>query len=77
MKKVHFICIGNTCRSQMAKGFFNILNLSKSADNAGIKLETHVASFAIKVINEVGIDINPYKPKKLKLEIQHILLHLI
>ena len=68
MKKVLFICIGNTCRSQMAKGFFNALSSSKSADSAGIKPETYVEPFAIKVMNEVGIDISYYKPKKLTFE---------
>jgi len=68
MKKVLFICIGNTCRSQMAKGFFNTISSSKSADSAGMKPETYVAPYAIKVMNEVGIDISHYKPKKLTFE---------
>jgi len=65
MKKILFICIGNTCRSQMAKGFFNALSSSKSADSAGMRPEDHVEPSAIKVMKEVGIDISHYKPKKL------------
>ncbi|MBE3121590.1 MAG: arsenate reductase ArsC [Thermoplasmata archaeon] len=72
MKKVLFICIGNTCRSQMAKGFFNTLSSSKSADSAGMKPETHVEPSAIKVMNEVGIDISHYKPKKLTFEMNDL-----
>ena len=49
----------------MAKGFFNTISSSKSADSAGMKPETYVAPYAIKVMNEVGIDISHYKPKKL------------
>ena len=65
MKKVLFICIGNTCRSQMAKGFFNMLSPKNSADSAGMRPEDHVEPSAIKVMKEVGIDISHYKPKKL------------
>jgi len=65
MKKVLFICIGNTCRSQMAKGFFNTLSPKNSADSAGIRPEDHVEPSAITVMKEVDIDISHYKPKKL------------
>jgi len=65
VKKVLFICIGNTCRSQMAKGFFNMLSPKNSADSAGMRPEDHVEPSAIKVMKEVGIDISHYKPKKL------------
>ena len=68
MKKVLFVCIGNTCRSQMAKGFFNTLSLKNSADSAGMRPEDHVEPSAITVMNEVGIDISHYKPKKLTFE---------
>jgi arsenate reductase len=49
----------------MAKGFFNTLSPKNSADSAGMRPENHVAPSAIKVMNEVGIDISHYKPKKL------------
>jgi len=68
MKKIIFICIGNTCRSQMAKGFFNTLSPKNSADSAGMRPEDHVEPSAIKVMKEVGIDISHYKPKKLTFE---------
>jgi arsenate reductase len=69
MKKVLFICIGNTCRSQMAKAFFNTLTFSESADSAGIKPEAHIDTNTIKVMDEVGIDIRNYKPKSVIVEI--------
>lgn len=72
MKKVIFICIGNTCRSQMAKGFFNTLTSSKSADSAGIQPETHVEPLAVMVMKEVGIDISNYKPKKYVVEMNNL-----
>jgi arsenate reductase len=52
----------------MAKGFFNTLTSSKNADCAGIKAETHVDPFTIKVMNEVGIDVSNFVPKNLTLE---------
>jgi protein-tyrosine-phosphatase len=72
VKKVLFVCIGNTCRSQIAKGFFNALSSSKSADSAGMRPEDHVEPSAIKVMKEVGIDISDYKPKKLTLEMNDL-----
>jgi arsenate reductase len=72
VKKVLFICIGNTGRSQMAKGFFNTLSSSKSADSAGMRPEDHVEPSAIKVMNEVGINISHYKPKKLTFEMNDL-----
>ena len=72
MKKILFICIGNTCRSQMAKGFFIALSSSKSADSAGMRPEDHVEPSAIKVMKEVGIDISHYKPKKLTFAMNNV-----
>lgn len=67
MKKVLFVCKGNTCRSQMAKGFFNTLTSTKSADSAGMQPGDRVNPTAITVMKEVGIhiDISDYTPKKL------------
>jgi len=65
MKTVLFVCIGNSCRSQMAKGFFNTFTSSEAADSAGMKPEDHVDSTAIQVMKEVDIDITGYTPKLL------------
>jgi arsenate reductase len=56
----------------MAKGFFNTLSPKNSADSAGMKPEIYVEPFAIKVMNEVGIDISHYKPKKLTFEMNDL-----
>jgi arsenate reductase len=65
MKKVLFVCIGNTCRSQMAKGFFNAFTSSESADSAGMQPGDSVNPNAIMIMKEVGIDISGSRPKKL------------
>lgn len=61
--KVLFLCTGNSCRSQMAEGFAEHLKGSViKAYSAGI--ETHgLNPFAVKVMNEVGVDISGHKSK--------------
>jgi len=65
VKKVLFVCVGNTCRSQMAKGFFNTLTKSDSADSAGTQPGDIVNPSAVFVMSEAGIDISGYTPKAL------------
>jgi len=63
MKKIYFICTGNSCRSQMAEGFAkNILSSDWEVRSAGI--EAHgVNPLAIKAMSEVGIDISKNESK--------------
>jgi len=63
MKKVLFLCTGNSCRSQMAEGFLHHIASDKfEVFSAGVK-PTQVNPFAIKVMAEVGIDISSYRSK--------------
>ncbi len=59
--RVIFVCVGNSCRSQMAQGFFNHLasehGLDVTAESAGTRPEGHVSPEAIEVMAERGIDI--------------------
>lgn len=56
--KVLFICTHNSCRSQMAEGLLNDLdNTHYEAYSAGIE-KTTVHPLAIKVMEEIGIDIS-------------------
>lgn len=58
MKKVLFLCTGNSCRSQMAEGLFRELYGDKyEVYSAGIN-PTEVNKNAIKVMHEIGIDIS-------------------
>lgn len=54
--RVLFICIENTCRSQIAEGFGRQLGLE--SDSAGVKSGSGVNPDAVKVMEEVGIDIS-------------------
>jgi len=63
---VGFICVGNSCRSQMAEGFarkyadslFNIYS-------AGTHPASEVHRYAVEVMKEKGIDISGQYPKHL------------
>ena len=65
MKKVLFVCVENSCRSQMAKGFFNNFTSDAVADSAGTKPVKKVDSIAVKVMMEKNIDISVFVPKML------------
>jgi arsenate reductase len=54
--KVLFICVENSCRSQIAEGFARQLGLE--AESAGVKAGSGVDPDAVKVMAEAGIDIS-------------------
>lgn len=62
MKKVLILCTGNSCRSQMADGWMKNFT---SKDNVEVySAGTHpekVNAYAIKVMNQYGIDISKNK----------------
>ena len=66
MKKVLFLCTGNSCRSQMAEGFLKYLAGKKfEVFSAGVN-PTQVNPLSIKVMDEVGVDISNQKSKSAK-----------
>ncbi|MFH5810583.1 arsenate reductase (thioredoxin) [Companilactobacillus sp. FL22-1] len=63
MKKIYFLCTGNSCRSQMAEGFAKQL-LGNDWQVASAGIESHgVNPLAIEAMQEVGIDISTNKSK--------------
>ena len=58
--RVLFVCVGNTCRSQMAEGWATHLGLE--AASAGTDAGSEVAPFAVDVMAEKGIDISGQLP---------------
>ncbi|MGB9702800.1 MAG: arsenate reductase ArsC [Candidatus Kapaibacteriota bacterium] len=63
MKQILILCTGNTCRSQMAQGFLASLYNNIQVLSAGTVPGSNVNSNAIKVMNEIGIDISNNYPK--------------
>ena len=63
MKRILFLCTGNSCRSQMAEGFARHLKGDQlEAYSAGI--ETHgLNPHAVKVMAEAGVDISAQTSK--------------
>ena len=59
MKKVLFICVHNSCRSQIAEGFGRILGKGIiEVQSGGTEKGSQVDPLAVKVMSEIGIDIS-------------------
>jgi len=67
MKNILFLCVGNSCRSQMAEGFARHYG-GVQAFSAGTKPAEKVAPKAVEVMAEKGIDISGQYPKLLSKE---------
>jgi protein-tyrosine-phosphatase len=68
-KRVLFVCVHNSGRSQMAEAFFNHLAGNKASSfSAGTQPAAKVNPAVVQVMREVGIDISTKKPKMLTLE---------
>jgi arsenate reductase len=69
MKKILFVCIHNSGRSQMAEAFFNHYAKGKAqAFSAGIHYASQIDPTVVEAMAERGIDISSKRPKMLTLE---------
>lgn len=68
MKKVAFVCVHNSCRSQMAEAFGRVLGLNVfESYSAGTEERDSINQDAVRVMKEIGIDMELIqKPKLLK-----------
>ena len=65
VKKVFFLCTGNSVRSQMAEGLLNHLSRGEwKVQSAGI-FPSYVHPLAIRVMEEIGIDISQQTSKSM------------
>jgi len=63
MKKVLFVCIHNSARSQMAEAFLNSMNIKGvTAESAGIE-KGSLNPMVVEVMKEIGIDISSNRSK--------------
>ncbi|SHK37039.1 Protein-tyrosine-phosphatase [Anaerobranca californiensis DSM 14826] len=66
-KKVAFICVHNSCRSQMAEGWAKKLGSDViEAYSAGTEEYPEVKPLAVEVMEEAGVDMSEHRPKLLK-----------
>jgi arsenate reductase len=64
MKRILFVCIENSCRSQMAEGFARKFAQGKiEAFSAGSRPSGKVNETAVEVMKEAGIDISSQRSK--------------
>lgn len=65
-KKVAFICVHNSCRSQIAEGWAKHLGSAVlEAYSAGTEKYPEVKPLAVQVMEEAGVDMTGFKPKLL------------
>ncbi len=65
-KKVTFVCVHNSCRSQMSEGWAEFLGADViAAYSAGTETYPRVKPLAIQVMKEAGVDISGHYPKLL------------
>ncbi len=62
IKTVLFVCIENSCRSQMAEAFFNKYAKGSRAYSAGSKPAKEIDPKTVEVMKEKGIDLAGKKP---------------
>lgn len=66
MKTVAFVCIHNSCRSQMAEGFGRVLGEGIfESYSAGTENYPEVKPLAVEVMEEAGVDMSSHRPKLL------------
>jgi|GEM_PF-1171056 len=73
MKKVAFVCVHNSCRSQMAESFGKVLGLDVfEAYSAGTEQRPHINQDAVRLMKEVGIDMEMTQSSKLLADIPEV-----
>lgn len=65
-KTVAFVCVHNSCRSQMAEGWAKKLGADVlQAYSAGTEAYPEVKPLAVAVMEEAGVDMSGHRPKLL------------
>ena len=70
--KILIRCTGNSCRSQMAEGFLQSFAKNIEVHSAGTVPATQVNQTAVKVMQEVGIDISQHTPKMVDIYLKDV-----
>jgi len=66
MKKVAFVCVHNSCRSQMAEAFGKVLGLNVfESYSAGTEQRDRINQDAVRLMKKIGIDMELTQSSKL------------
>lgn len=66
MKRVAFICVHNSCRSQMAEAFGKVIGLGIfECFSAGTEMKDKINEDAVRIMKELGIDMEIHQKSKL------------
>jgi len=66
MKEILFICTHNSARSQIAEGLVNVLYSDKFRAFSAGTVKSKVNPFAIKALEDMGIDISRHRSKSIE-----------
>lgn len=73
MKKVAFICVHNSCRSQMAEAFGKVMGLNVfECFSAGTDKRDYINQDAVCIMKEIGIDMELSQNPKLLQDIPEV-----
>ena len=73
MKKVAFVCVHNSCRSQMAEAFGRVMGLNVfESYSAGTEQRDVINQDAVKIMKEIGIDMELNQRPKLLSDIPQV-----
>lgn len=73
MKRVAFICVHNSCRSQMAEAFAKVMGLGVfEAFSAGTEKRDQINQDAVRIMKEIGIDMELHQTSKLLEDIPEV-----
>ncbi|HWR41992.1 arsenate reductase ArsC [Sporomusa sp.] len=73
MKRVAFICVHNSCRSQMAEAFGKVLGLEVfECFSAGTEKRAQINQDAVRIMKEIGIDMELHQRPKLLQDIPDV-----
>ncbi len=61
--RILILCTGNSCRSQMAEGYLKSFDANLEVYSAGTYPADKANPYAVKAMEEIGIDIHNNKPK--------------
>ena len=73
MKKVAFVCVHNSCRSQMAEAFGRVMGLNVfESYSAGTEQRDVINQDAVKIMKEIGIEMELNQRPKLLSDIPQV-----